>query len=75
MEVKIKEGGRRLHGKEEGEVDLHVSTSMQTERQASGGEGSVLVQLFFQRFADWLPPAPAQEPIEQATHIPPSDCS
>lgn len=36
--------------------------------------GSVLVQLF-KRFADWLPPASVREPVEQAEHIPPSDCS
>lgn len=29
----------------------------------------------FQRFADWLPPALSQEPVEQAAHIPSSDCS
>lgn len=39
-----------------------------------GGEESVLVQLF-QRFADLLPPVLAWEPVEQAAHIPPSDCS
>lgn len=67
----------RKREREGGKVDLHVSTSIQTVRQADieAWRRAERSSSAFLKIADWLPPVSAQEPGKQAAHIPPSDCS